>query len=379
MKIKILEKPAVRIALFLLLAFSVRFFLATIYTPVGGERGIADQLNYLEMNYQTIDGGYLNTLKLIIAREKLTRLYVRTVNLILTPVMAVGRLFGLSDLTGTIAGGSLIGALSIIPLWHISEHLKINPMITSLIYVFSPLDLGDVLTWGGYSTLFGVLSVNVYIWLILVKRHWASGLVLLPVILTHRTSIIYITIFITVLAVLLLASKRKIEPWLVVSILIVYSVLLWEHGDVIINYLPGKGYVPGKTGLETHVPGAQAPPAVSMVEFQVYLLIIGLFSSILALTGLKPFLIRNKHSMIVLSWVILPHLLVFTPIFNDPYYNFRLLAFAAGSMCLLISYAFEKWSEKSDIWKVTLRLLLLFMIAEAVTRSILAFSLYGIK
>lgn len=379
MKIKAFEKRGVGIVLFFILAFSVRFFLATIYIPVGSERGIADQLNYQHLNYDSLGGGYGETLRLILSKERLPALHVRTVNLILAPVMLLGRLFGLDDLTGTIAGGCLIGALSIIPLWRISEHLKINPTITSLIYVFSPLDIGDVLTWGGYSTLFGILTVNVYVWLVLSKKHWASGLVLLPAILAHRTSIMYISVFVTVLTVLLLASRRKVEPWLAVSIIIVYSVLLWEYGDVVQNYLPGKGYVPGQVGFETHVPGAEAPLGAKMLEFQVYLLIIGLFSFVLLLIGLKPFLVGNRQSMMLLGWVFLPHLLTFMPIFNDPYYSLRLLAFAAGSVCVPISYAFENWGEKSEVVKAALRVLLVLMILEAVIRSILAFSTLGVR
>ncbi|MFH0859670.1 MAG: hypothetical protein V1921_00545 [Candidatus Altiarchaeota archaeon] len=343
-----------QVALMFLFALAVRVFLATLYTPVGGADGNCDQCNYLQHSYSLLEG-----------KPK------ALVSIILAPVMLLGRLLGLDDLTGTIVGGCLIGALNVIPLWVISEKLKVNPMITTLLYVFSPLDIAEVLTWGGYSLLLGILTVNTFVALETSRRSIITPLILVPVVIAHRTSGMYISLFMLSLLLYSIVRSRRADRFTLSAFAIVTLASLMLYAPYVTNSLRGNSI-----DLQA---GLSAANAKNVPGILYYLVIAGPLTVLLAASGIPAFLKNNNESALLMSWVFLPHILTFIPFFTNQDYNIRLLAFAAGSLCVPISYAFENLGKKSEVVKAALRVLLVLMIVEAVIRSILAFSSYGVR
>lgn len=341
-----------QVALIFLFALAVRVFLATLYTPVGGADGNCDQCNYLQHSYSLLEG-----------KPK------ALISIILAPAMLLGRLFGLDDLTGTIVGGCLIGALNVIPLWVISEKLRVNPMITTLLYVFSPLDIAEVLTWGGYSLLLGILTVNTFVALETSRRSIITPLILIPVVIAHRTSGMYISLFMLSLLLYSIVRSRWADRFILSAFAIVTLASLMVYAPYVTNSLRGSS-IDSQAGLS-------AANAKNVPGLLYYLVIAGPLTVLLAASGIPAFLKDNKESALLMSWVFLPHILTFIPFFTNQDYNIRLLTFAAGSICLLMAYGYHKFGVEQrylrTVWISTAILSMLWTLMVSIT----AFGQYG--
>ncbi|PIN86404.1 hypothetical protein COV19_04960 [Candidatus Woesearchaeota archaeon CG10_big_fil_rev_8_21_14_0_10_44_13] len=325
---------------FFLLALVLRVFLATMYEPMNNT--LTDHYNYLRMNYDFLEGRISP--------------HTRFSAFVMAPMMVFFTWFGLSPLLGTIITGCIISALTLIPLWMVAEHVHIDPKLVSLFYVFGGLDIARILAGGMYSTEFGILALSVYVLLMLKGHHILAPLVVLPQIITHEVTVfIFVFLFVFVFLYLAIKNRRIIPPelkkyyWSFFLILFIpLSSIFLINPDWISNHYS----IISSSFLQIN--GQVVFPRLGF-----YLEGAGSCLIILAIFGILIFCRKNKDSPILNSWIFVPQILAFLPLFMDSNLYVRMASYGAPSLALVAAYTFTNFRDKHWVMKLIMALLVI--------------------
>lgn len=333
------------LVLFFLLAFALRVFLSTMYEPVNDK--VTDQYNYMVFNNWLLEGKI----------PKNPQVFVRLSTFIMAPLMAFFMWFGSSALTGTIIAGCLISSLTIIPLWFIAEHLKINPKLVSFFYVFSGLEIVKILGIGSYTTEFGILSFALYVMLILKKYYKLAPFMFIVPFFSHRSTPLVCAMLIVFAGAFSLIKHRKIfnkevNGWILWSA-IIFSVFAIIKFGLLQPYLVSNNQTIISADFQENAQRIIFP------SLGMYLEAAGSYMVILAIFGLAVFYRQNKDLIAVQSWAYLPQLLAFLPLFTDFDVSVRMASYGAPSLALVAAYAFRDFRERHWFMKAFMILLVI--------------------
>ncbi len=100
------------------------------------------------------------------------------------------RAVGFGLVASSALAGVLLSSLWPVVVFLIAEHLKTSTTTATALSIFSPLDIADTLTWGGFSLELTILCVSLFILFSLREQYALAAIAVLPSLLAHRTGLL---------------------------------------------------------------------------------------------------------------------------------------------------------------------------------------------